>query len=87
MDALRKLLRSRNGHKSHLGRLLENIDAISARQPCDKIESEDRARLQDYLYQLRHKATIFKDIDKNILDNLEDEEEFEVMIVESEELQ
>ena len=36
---------------------------------------------------MKHKATVFRDIDKNILDNLEDEHEFEATIVESEEMQ
>ena len=87
MDALKKLRCSRGGHKSHLGKLLENIDALFERQPRDKLESEDRARLEDYLERLKHKATVFSDIDKNILDNLEDEHEFEATIVESEEMQ
>ena len=43
--------------------------------------------MEDYLEQLKHKAMVFKDIDKNILDNLEDEHEFESTIVESEEMQ
>ena len=50
----------------HLGKLLENTDALFERQPCDKFELEDRARLEDYLEQLKHKATVFRDIDKNI---------------------
>ena len=87
MDALKKLRRKRGGHKSHLRKLLENIDAIFERQPRDKVELEDRARLEDYLKQLKHKATVIKDIDKDILDTLEDEEEFEEMIIDSEEMQ
>ena len=87
MDALKKLRRSRGSHKSHLGKWLENIDALFAIQPRDKLELEDRARLEDYLEQMKHKATLFRDIDKNILDNLEDGHEFEAMIVESEEMQ
>ena len=87
MDALKKLRCSRGGHKSHFGKLLENIDALAERQPRDKLELEDRARLEDYLEQLKHKATVFRDIDKNILDNLEDEHEFEATIVESGEMQ
>jgi len=88
MDALRKLRRSRGGHKSHLGKLLENIDALLENYPCDRVpESEDTVRLKDYLRQLEQKATTLSEIDKKILDTLEDEHEFESMIVESEETQ
>ena len=61
MDTLKKLRRSRGGHKSHLGNLLENIDTLFERQPCDKLELEDRARLEDYLEQLKYKATVFRE--------------------------
>jgi len=43
-----------------------------------KLESEDRACLEDYLEHLKNKATVFKDINKNILDTLEDERDYEV---------
>jgi len=83
MDALKKLRRSRGGHKLHLGKLLEHNDAILEKYPPDTSpESEDRVKLEDYLKQLEHKAMTLSDIDKKILDTIHD---FESMIVESEE--
>ena len=71
-----------------LEKLLENIDVLFERQPHDKLELEDRAHFEYYLEeQFKHKATVFRDTDKNILDNLEDEHEFEATIIESEEMQ
>ena len=88
MDALRKLRRSRGSHKSHLGKLLENIDTLLEKYPRHRVlESEDTICLKEYLRQLEQKATTLSEIDKKILDTLEDEHEFESMIVESEELQ
>ena len=43
--------------------------------------------MEDYLKQLKHKATVFRGIDKNILDNLKDEHVLEAMIVELKEMQ
>ena len=69
MDPLKKLRRSCGGHKSHLGRLLESIDVLLEKYPRDAVpDSEDIARLKDYLKQLEHKATTLADIDKRILD-------------------
>ena len=85
MNALKKLCRSCGVHKLHLKKLLLNTDALFETQPHDKLQSEDRAHLENYLKQY-HKATVFRDTDKNILDNLEDEHEFETIIVESEEM-
>jgi len=87
-DALRKLRRSRGGHKSHLGKLLENIDTLLEKYPCDRVpESEDTVHLKDYLRQLKQKATTLSEIDKKILDTLEDEHEFKSIVVKSEEAQ
>jgi len=79
---------SHGGRKSHLGKLLESNDTLPEKYPCDRVpESEDTVCLKDYLRQLEQKATTLSEIDKKILDTLEDEYEFESMIVESEETQ
>ena len=84
MDALKKLCRSRGSHKSHLGRLLESIDVLLEKYPHDVVpDSEDIGLLK----QLEHKATTLANIDRRILDTVEDEHKFESMIVESEETQ
>ena len=88
MDALKKLCHSCGGHKAHLAKFFDTIESILEKYQGDTtLDSEDRAQLVDYLKQLEHKATVLSDIDKNILDSIEDEHEFESLIVESEDMQ
>ena len=87
MDQLRKWQCSRRGHRSHLTKLLNNIDKILSKLLAEALTNSDVASLEDYLKQLKQKATVFADIDRNILDNIDDEEEFEATVLDSEELQ
>ena len=87
MDNLKKLRCSRRGHKSHLTKLLSNIDEILEKPSSEALTESNVASLEDYLKQLKHKARVFADIDRDILDNLKDEEEFEEMVFESEDQQ
>ena len=54
---------------------------------AEALTNSDVTSLKDYLKQLKQKATVFANIDRNILDNIDDEEEFEATVLDSEELQ
>ena len=87
MDQLRKLQCSCEGHRSHLTKLLSNIDRILNKLPAEALTNCNIASLEDYLKQLKQKGTFFADTNRNILDNIDDEEEFEATVLDFEELQ
>ena len=87
MDHLRKLQCLCRSYKSHLTKLFSNIDKTLNKLPAEPLTNSNLASLEDYLKPLKQKATVFTDIDRNILDNLEEEEEFEATVLELEELQ
>jgi len=87
MDNLRKLCCRCRGHKSHLAKLLSNTDKILSKLPAEALTVSEVTSLKDYLKQLKQKSTVFANIDKESLDNLEDEGEFETMVYKSEDLQ
>lgn len=57
---------------------LTSIDGILNKLFAEVLINSDVTSLQDYLKQLKQKMTIFADIDRDILNNFEDEREFEI---------
>ena len=86
MDEFKKLCCSRRGHKSHLSKLFNCIDKILTKAPMEALTDSDVANLQDYCKQLQQKVTVFADIDRKIMDHLEDEDELETTVFDSEDL-
>ena len=87
MDYLKKLSCSHQCHKSCLTKLFSRTDEILVKSPNEALTNTNTASVQDYIKQLQQKVTVFADIDKKIVDHLEDEDEFEAMAFKSEDLQ
>jgi len=94
MDELKKLVCSRRGHKSHLSKILNNIDDILQKlsyakdsEPGSTLTSSDAVLLTEYLKQLSRKADIFNELDEKIIENTDDEEKLEAAVFESADLQ
>ena len=84
---LRKLHCSRCGHNSHLSNLFNCINEILSKSPTETLTDAEIANVQDYCKQLQQKGMVFTDIDRQIMDHLDNEDELESMVFESEELQ
>ena len=90
MDELKKLVCSRRGHKSHLSKILNNVDDILQKlsyakdsEPGSTLTSSDAVLLTEYLKQLSRKADIFNELDEKIIENTDDEEKLEAAVFES----
>ena len=57
------------------------MNEILKKLPAEILTDHDATSLEDYCKQLKQKASVFADIDKNILDNIENEEEFEAIVL------
>ena len=80
MDELKKLVCSRHGHKSHLSKILSNVEQIlqklSAKRsehPDTTLEHSDAILLAEHRKQLQHKADVFTELDEKIIQNTNDE--------------
>ena len=94
MDELKKLVCSRCGHKSHLSKILSNVDEILQKlsyikesKPDSTLTSSEAILLGEHHKQLRQKADIFNDLDKKIIAHTDDEEKLEAAVFESADLQ
>ena len=94
MDELKKLVCSHRGHKSHLSKILSNVEQIlqklSAKwseHPDTTLEHSDAILLAEHCKQLQHKADVFTELDKKIIQNTNDEEKLETAVFESADLQ
>ena len=94
MDELKKLVCSRRGHKSHLSKLLSNVDEILQKlsytqesEPDSTLTSSEAVLLGEHQKQLRRKADIFDELDQKIIAHTEDEDKLETAVFESADLQ
>lgn len=94
MDELKKLGCSRRGHKSHLSKILNNVDEILQKlsytkesEPDLTLTSSEAVLLAEHQKQLRRKAEIFNELDLRIIENTDDEEKLEAAVFDSADLQ
>ena len=94
MDELKKLVSSRRGHKSHLSKVLNNVDEILQKlsytkesEPDSTLTSSEAILLAEYQKQFRRKAEIFNELDEKIIENTDDEEKLEAAVFDSADLQ
>ena len=78
MEDVQRLIRSRQGYRTHLKQLFRDAEEIIERCDNDSPETEDSARLAKLIEQLELKRTILTDLDRQISfkvsdDDLEDE--------------
>lgn len=83
MEELTRLTSSRRAHKSHLTKLRTKIDEISTKEEHTET---DVMLLGSYIQQLKAKQTTFNDLNGKIATLIEDPDELEREIVDSEDL-
>ena len=76
MDELKKLLCSQHSHKSHLSKVLSNVEEILQKlsytkesEPNSTLTSSKAVLLAEHQKQLRQKADIFNELDEKIIMN------------------
>ena len=86
METLKRHRLSRRGYRSHLTRIITAANEIIDKNPSELTES-DITSLADWQKQLNRKKEILTDVDAKIVTLIEDEEELESEVLETEEIQ
>ena len=94
MDESNKLACSRRGHKSHLSKIMSNVQEIltnlsetKQETPDATLSSSDAVLLEEYSKQLKLKASVFAELDEKIIEKTDDEKKLEDAVFESADLQ
>ena len=81
-------------YKSHLSKVLNNVDEILQKlsytkesEPDSTLTSSEAVLLAEHQKQLRRKAEIFNELDEKIIENTDDEEKLEAAVFDSADLQ
>ena len=63
MDELKKLVCSRRDHKSHLLKILSNVEQILQKLSAKRLEHSDTILLAEHHKQLQQKVDVFTELD------------------------
>ena len=86
MDALKHHRISRRGYRSHFTKIITAIREIINKNPNESSKS-DIISLADWKRQLDRKKEILTDIDAKVIALIENEDELETEVLETEEIQ
>jgi len=83
MAEIKKAISSRRGYRTHLTKLLQNVEELL--RPEQPLTEGDSITLQDTLDQLQRKESLIAVLDAKILELLVDNEEVEAEVLQAEE--